>query len=121
MAAVVPKGNLEAEAQDTQMRVGIVALALALGVATLLARSGASPGYRALAFVPFFFAAYGVLAAFYRTCGVTAIAGRRITCEGSERVADRDELAAQRKRGLGVIGGSVLLAATATALLVAAS
>lgn len=121
MAAAIAKGNLEAQAQDTQMRMGIIALAVALGFATSLAKLGASPGYRALAFVPFLFAAYGVLAALYRTCGVTAMAGRRITCDGSERVADRGELAGQRRQGLRVIGGSLLLAVTATALLVSAS
>ena len=51
MAAAIVKGNLEAQAQDTQMRMGIVALAVALGVATSLAKLGASPGYRAMAFV----------------------------------------------------------------------
>ena len=121
MAAAIVKGNLEAHAQDTQMRMGIIALAVALGVATLLAKVSASPGYRVLAFVPFLFASYGMLAALYRTCGLTAMAGRRITSDGSERVADRVELADQRRRGLRVIGGSLLLAATATSLLVFAS
>jgi hypothetical protein len=100
--------------------VGLVALALALGVGTALARSGWPPVYRALNFVPFFVAAYGVLAAFYGTCGVTAIAGRRITTDGSERVVDRAELRAQRRLGVRVLGASLLLATAMTGLLVAA-
>jgi hypothetical protein len=121
MAAFSSRGNLEPEAQDLQMRVGIVALATALVVGTLLAKGGVAHGYRALAFGPFFVAGYGVLAALYRTCGLTAIAGRRVTSDGMERVADRDELAALRSRGLRVIAGSALLAATATAVLILAS
>jgi hypothetical protein len=121
MAAVIPRGNLESRAQDIQMRVGLVALAISLVVGTLLARSGVAMGYRALAFVPFFVASYGLLAALYRTCGMTALAGRRITSDGTEPVADREELAALRSKGMRVMLGSALLAATATSLLAIAS
>ncbi len=103
------------------MRLGLVALAGALVVALILAQSGVSPAYRALAFVPFFFAANGVLAALYRVCGFTAMAGRRMTADGVEIVADRAELSAQRRSGLRVIVLSVLLAAVATALFMVAS
>ena len=42
MAAAIVKGNLEAQAQDTQMRMGIIALAVALGVATASANASAT-------------------------------------------------------------------------------
>lgn len=121
MQVVSPRGNLDAAAQDTQLRAGLVALAMSLVVAAALGGSGTSPGLRALVFLPFFVAAYGVLAALYGTCGVSAIAGRRITCQGSERIADCGERSVQRARGLKVMGVSFLLAASATALFVAAS
>jgi hypothetical protein len=117
MAAVIPRGNLEARAQDMQLRVGLVSLAVSLVVGSLLASGGVATSYRLLSFVPFFVAANGVLSALYQTCGFTAIAGRRITSEGTEPVADRDELAQQRARGMRVMLGSSLLAAVATSLL----
>ena len=103
------------------MRVGLVALAGALIVALFLAQSGAAPAYRALAFLPFFVAANGVLAALYRVCGFTAIAGHRMTADGVEVVADREELAAQRRSGMRVLVLSVALAALATALFIVAT
>jgi uncharacterized membrane protein YecN with MAPEG domain len=121
MGAVAHRGNLDSNAQDRQLRVGLVALAVALVVTLLLVKSGAPPVVRAAAFLPFFFAAYGVLAAFYRVCGFTAIAGRRMTADGVEKVADRAELSAQRRSGLRVIVLSVACAALATALFVVAS
>jgi hypothetical protein len=103
------------------MRIGLVALAGALVFALLLVRSGASPAYRALGFIPFFFAVNGFLAALYRVCGFTALAGRRLTADGAEVVADRAELAGQRRTGLRVLGLSVALAALATSLFVLAT
>lgn len=121
MAAAAQRGNLDARAQDNQLRVGLVALAMALVVTALLARFEGASVYRWLMFLPFFVAANGVLAAFYRTCGITAFAGRRMTVEGAEVVADRTELSAQRRIGLRVLGMSVALAWLATALFVTAS
>ncbi|CAN5920752.1 hypothetical protein BH11MYX4_BH11MYX4_23580 [soil metagenome] len=103
------------------MRTGLVALAMALAFAAFLTRSDGAHLYRWFAFLPFFVAANGVLAAFYRTCGFTAAAGRRMTPEGAEPVADRDELAEQRRVGMRVLGSSAALAAVATALFVTAS
>lgn len=120
MAALAPRGNLDARAQDNQLRVGLVALAMALALTAFLARTDGG-GYRWLVALPFFVAINGVLAGFYRTCGVTAFAGRRMTSSGVEMVADRHELAAQRRTGLRVLGLSVALAAGATALFVTAS
>jgi hypothetical protein len=116
MAAVAPRGNLDTRAQETQMRFGLVALAASLVVAVVLAQSGASAGFRAVAFVPFFVAAYGVTSALYRTCGLSALAGRRQTSDGAEPVADRSELRAQRRAGLRVFAVSGALAGVATLL-----
>jgi hypothetical protein len=121
MAAVAQRGNLDTRSQDQQMRMGLVALAGALVFAVFLMRTGAPPTYRALGFVPFFFAVNGFLAALYRVCGFTAIAGRRMTADGAEVVADRAELAAQRRTGLRVLVLSVVLSALATSLLMVAN
>ena len=121
MAVVAQRGNLDVNAQERQLRVGLVALAGALVVALLLVNSGAAPVVRGVAFLPFFFAVYGLLAAFYRVCGFTAIAGRRMTADGVEKVADRAELAAQRRSGLRVIILSVVFATFATSLFVVAT
>jgi hypothetical protein len=64
-----------------------------------------------------FVGVYGVCAGLWRTCGVTAMAGRRITATGTERVADRRELAALRRRGLAVLCGSLIVSVLATSLL----
>jgi hypothetical protein len=121
MAAVAQRGNLDSSAKDSQMRVGLVALAAAMLAAVLLAQSGAAAGVRALSFVPFFVASYGILSALYGVCGFTALAGRRITTEGTERVADRFELTCQRRSGMRVLVLSAAFAALATGLFVAAS
>lgn len=121
MAAVTQRGNLDARSQEGQLRVGLVALGMALVVAAFLARSEAATLYRAFVFVPFFVAAYGVLAAFYETCGLTAFRGHRMTADGAEPVADRVELAAQRRTGVQVLSMSGALAGIATALFVVAS
>ncbi len=113
--------NLDARSQETQMRIGLVALAGALVVALLLARSGAPPAYRALGFIPFFFATNGVLTALYGVCGFTAMAGRRLTNDGVEVVANRKELAGQRRSGLRVIALSLAIAALVTTLFVFAT
>lgn len=118
---VAQRGNLDAHAQDAQLRVGLIALAMALVVAAFLARRDAATVYRALVFVPFVVAANGVLAAFYGTCGLTAFAGRRRTADGAEVVADRGELTAQRRTGVWVLSMSGAFAAAATALFVIAS
>ncbi len=121
MAVLAQRGNLDSRSQDGQLRVGLVALAMALVLAAFLARTDAATVYRAVVFLPFFVAVYGVLAAFYGTCGLQAMAGRRMTPDGAERVADRRELSAQRRTGARVLGASVLLAAIATTLFVFAT
>jgi hypothetical protein len=121
MQVVSPRGNLDATTQDTQLRAGLIALVMALVVAAALGHSGAAPGYRVLVFAPFFVASYGVLAALYGTCGISAIAGRRITCQGTERIADRGERSTQRAKGMKVLSVSLALATAATALFVTAS
>lgn len=111
--------NLDATAQDGQLRVGLLALTMALGLAAFLDHRHA--WLRPVVFVPLLVGAYGVLAAFYGTCGIAAASGKRRTPLGDEPVADRRELASQRKMGALVVGLSFLIAAAATTALVLAA
>ena len=111
-------GNLDASSQDTQLRVGLFSLVAALAGAAFLSKTGASPIYRTLMFLPFFAASYGVLAALYATCGISAIAGRRFTCQGTDRIVSRSDLALHRAKGVKVLSLSMVLAAIATACFV---
>ena len=121
MDAFTQRGNLDAGAQDGQLRVGLIALTMALGLAAFLDRSELPMGLRSLVFIPLFVGAYGVLAAFYGTCGIAAASGKRRTPLGDERVADRRELAAQRKMGALVVLLSLVIAGGATTALVLAA
>ena len=103
MVEVAQRGNLDSHAKEAQLRVGLIALAMALVVVAFLARSDAAPFFRAVVFLPFLVATNGVLAAFYGTCGLTALAGHRRTTDGAEVVADRAELAAHRRTGAWVL------------------
>lgn len=128
MAAITRRGNLDDQAsRQGQLRVGLAALAMALVLAAFLGGGGSGAGgpvapvpLRALVFVPFFVGAYGVLAAFYKTCAFHALSRTRSTAVGSEPVADRAELQAQRRTGALVVLGSAGLAAAATLLFVLA-
>jgi hypothetical protein len=109
--------NLDGRAQNAQLRVGVATLALGLAGAMAMNARGAGPGTH-LALLPLFFVgAYGIVAGLSRTCGVTGIAGRRLTAMGTERIADRAELAAVRRRGAKVVATSLFVAVLVTSLL----
>jgi hypothetical protein len=113
-------GNLDARAQNTQLRVGVVMIAAALAAGVLLLGLGAPPAYRSFLAFPLFLGTYGVYAGLTRTCGITALRGLRLTESGPSPVADKAERRAFRRRGWQVICGSATIAATATLLLVLA-
>lgn len=103
------------------MRFGLVSLAVGLLAVAILTHLGVRPGYRALAFIPFFFASYGVISALFGVCSFTAAMGQRMTKDGAERVANREDLSLQRKYAARVLCLTVGLAAAATSLFVVAS
>jgi hypothetical protein len=116
MGTEVQVANLETRAQNVQLRVGIVMVTAALVVGMVMDRLGAGR-LSHLALVPMFFVGvYGLGAAILKTCGVTAFMGKRRTETGVEPVADRQELAALRRRGAALIGGSAVVAVAAAAL-----
>ncbi len=111
-------GNLDASAQNAQLRFGVVMIAAALATGVLLLGLGVPAGYRAFLALPLFFGTYGVYAALMRTCGFTAMRGMRLTESGPCPVPDKAEAKCFRRRGMQVIGGSATIAAAATLLLV---
>lgn len=109
--------NLDGRAENAQLRVGVGTLAVGLAAAMAMNAHGAGPGPH-LALIPVFFVgAYGICAGLSRTCGITAITGRRITAMGTEPIADRNELAAVRRRGGKVVAFSLVVSVIATVLL----
>jgi hypothetical protein len=113
-------GNLDLRAQNTQLRAGVVMIAVALAAAVILLRLGAPAAYRGFVALPLFFGTYGVYAGLTRICGFTALRGVRMTESGACPVADKAERTANLRRGLRAIGASASIAAAATALLVIA-
>jgi hypothetical protein len=109
--------NLDGRAQNAQLRFGLVVLALGLAGAMAMNALGLGLGMHALLVPVLFAGAYGICAGLARTCGLTAIAGRRITATGTEPVADRNELHALRRRGAAVIATSLFVSVIATVLL----
>jgi hypothetical protein len=109
--------NLDGRAQNAQLRFGVGIVAVGLGAAIAMNVLGVGLGIHMLLVPVLFVGAYGICAGLSRTCGVTAIAGRRLTATGSEPIADRTELAALRRRGIAVIATSLFVAVIATALL----
>jgi hypothetical protein len=118
MAEAVASGNLDVHSQNTQLRVGVVVVAVGLALAEGMLQLGAPTTLRGLLFLPFFVGTYGVYAGLTRMCGFTALRGQRITESGLKPVCDRAERMTYRNRGLCGIASSLLIAATATALLV---
>jgi hypothetical protein len=113
-------GNLDAGAQNKQLRVGVVMIAVALAAGVLMLRLGVDPIYRVLLALPLFSGTYGVYAGLTRVCGFTAMQGKRRTESGTCPVADKTQMNDFRRRGMNVILGSATIAAAATALLVLA-
>ncbi len=114
------EANLDTRAQNFQLRLGVVMIALSLGVAVALVRAEVGTAYRLLVALPMYFGTYAVYAGLTKTCGFTALRGLRMTASGPAPVADKAELAAQRRRGLRVIASSAAVAGLATLLLAVA-
>ena len=109
--------NLEDHGQNTRLRMGIIALALALGAAVAVVEADLSRAWRCVLFIPFFFAAFGAWQGLYRTCPGMVLKGARETIEGEEvRVADPERVRAARSLATKVLAGAFVSAACATAL-----
>lgn len=114
--ATTVEGNLEHQAQAFQLRLGVVFVGVGLLVAALV-RTSDSSALRLAAFLPLFLGSYGIIAGIEKTCGFTALARRRITDQGPERVIDPDEAKALRRTGIRVMLTSFGFAASASILL----
>lgn len=113
-----PAGNLESEGQSARMRVGILALAVALGLVLALQAFEAPRLWRLTLFVPFFLTLFGATQALYRTCPSLAARGVREVCGAEEPVARASERSRSRSIGHRVLWLSVVGALIATAVFV---
>ncbi len=106
--------NLESEGQSARMRLGIIALAVALALLLGLQALEAPRLWRAFLFVPFFLALFGATQALYRTCPSLASRGVREVCGSEEPVARASERQRSRQLGHRVLWLSALGAVIAT-------
>lgn len=113
-------GNLQGGKASQMLRMGLVTLAVALGLAIACLKLGAGAPWRALLVVPFFIAAAQLLQGVYGTCAWHAQRQERATDEGTERVADPAVAAAQRALGLRLMARAAMTAVAVTALFVLA-
>ncbi len=109
--------NLGERAQNAQLRFGVALLVAGLAASMAMRRAGASASAHLLLVPLFLMGTYGIAAAMTRTCGLTALFGQRLTETGRERIADRRELVAVRKRGALVMATSVAISVCAVLLL----
>jgi hypothetical protein len=118
MAAVpYQAANLDEVVQSRMLRFGVAMSLVALGLSTIVLKTGASTFPRALLFVPFWLACYGVLSSLFRTCAFAALGAYRLSSCGRQPIAGREGVHAIRRRGCGVFLASVALAGLLTGLL----
>lgn len=110
-----PAANLESAGQSARMRLGIAALAIALGAVLALEAFEAPRAWRLVLFLPFFFTLFGATQALYRTCPSLAARGVREVCGSEEPVARASERQRSQQLGRRVLWLSILGAAVATA------
>jgi hypothetical protein len=113
-----PAGNLESEGQSARMRLGIIALAVALGLVLTLQSFEAPRLWRLSLFLPFFLTLFGATQALYRTCPSLAARGVREVCGSEEPIARASERTHSRSIGHRVLLLSVVGALIATTVFV---
>jgi hypothetical protein len=109
--------NLGARAQNIQLRMGLCLVSLGLVVAVAIHRLGTDSRLYFLLIPIFFAGVYGLAAGLAGTCAFHAMLGRRAIESGSEPIADRNELAAVRRRGRWVMATALIVSLTASLLL----
>jgi hypothetical protein len=110
--------NLTEQHVVRRLRGGIVFLMIGLLLAAAFEHFGVPPLRRTWLFVPFFLAGYAFFQAVFKTCGFSALRGRRHTTEGLEIVADKELRARALHTGKKQLLFSLLGAAALTALFV---
>lgn len=102
-----------------RMRFGVVFLAIGVAIGVCLLATDASRAWRALAFVPLWLGALGVVQAKEKTCVALVKRGERNMDHGAERVTDETTLRQLDVQARRVHAKSFGLAALLTAALVA--
>jgi hypothetical protein len=114
-------GNLCPRAQVGMLRGSALTMAIALGATVVLVEAGVGMPWRLGVVVLFLAAFLQLFEAFSATCVFRAAAGKRVTSQGSERIANPSELVRIRRRARGVFAASLASAVAATGLLAALS
>lgn len=110
--------NLGKAAQTGRLRGGVLAFAVALSLALGFAHIRAERPLRAILFLPFFIAAWGIAQGLTGADPLLAARGLRDMGDGHEPIADTAELARVRAAGRIVNWIALGAAAALTALLV---
>jgi hypothetical protein len=109
--------NLETGGQNARMRMGVVALSIALASALLLQYFDAPKLLRAGLFIPFFFAGFGAMQGLYRTCPGLAAQGMREGVSGDEEhIVRSNDLERTRRLAKKVVFFSAINALAATSV-----
>ncbi|HVJ18250.1 MAG TPA: hypothetical protein VM686_22680 [Polyangiaceae bacterium] len=113
--------NLGPRAQRTQLRVGVIWLALVLVAGFALVELGAAAAYGWLLVLPMATGMYAMLSGLFGVCVFAGARGGRQADYGYEPVADCVLRVQLRNRGVGVLFASLCWAAFATAIFVASA
>jgi hypothetical protein len=108
----------EAEVAKRKRR-GLWSFALALVLALIFIVAKVPDVVRLLVWVPFFFGYLGLLQAHRKTCVVLAFQGKQNLDQGIVFLPDQTEASRLKRRSVGILLSSALLAAVCTVLTVA--
>jgi hypothetical protein len=118
MASVALAPNLDRPAQTVRLRAGVIAFTIALSFSLGFAHVRLDRPLRAVLFVPFFIAAWGIAQGLTGTDPLLAARGLRDVGEGREQIADAGELARVRRTARLVNRIALAVAAALTGLIV---
>jgi hypothetical protein len=114
-------GNLCPRAQLGMLRGAAVTMAIALAATVVLVETEVGLPWRFGVVVLFLAAFLQLFQAFMGTCVFRAAAGKRVTNQGSEPIANPAELGRIRRRARGIFAASLASALLATGLVAALS
>ena len=106
--------NINARERSKRRILGLIALAVGIALACVFVVEGAPRAWRLLVFLPFWFAALGLLQAREKVCIALVARGTQIIDGAEEPVTDSDLLAAQKAVARRIHIRALLTAAVAT-------
>jgi hypothetical protein len=112
----VAHGNLSTCRASARLRMGVVFVAVALGLTAAATQPGVPQGYRLALIVPFFIAAVGVLQGVSGTCVRRAARGEREEATGAEPILNPTVKARLRTEMHRILARATAVAVACTAL-----